>query len=604
MLTNLPFTIDSLHKAYQLGLKPSEVIAESLARIANTNDEGIYLYLASNSELTTAIEKLGPFDLDLKPLWGIPFAVKDNIDVEGMPTTVGCEEYKYIAEQDAFVVSLLKSAGAIVIGKTNLDQFATGLVGMRTPYPAPKNAVNPELVPGGSSSGSAVTVSHNHVCFSLGTDTAGSGRIPAALNNIVGLKPTLGSISATGVVPACRSLDTVSIFALTVEDASQVYAQCRRYDEKDAFSAIYTGAVKKEMPTHFTIGVPNSNSLIIDEPEQKEAYQQALVYWKDKGAKIVEIDFQFFYEVAKLLYEGPWVAERLAALTPFIEQQPEALHPITYKIITSGQQFSACDTFNAFYRLQALRKQTDSILSNIDLMCVPSMPGMVYTKDIELDPITPNSRLGTYTNFVNLLGLCAIAVPGKERSDGLPSSITLIANGHCDALIHTLAADYQTDQSTHLGATKYTITDSTSDLIPTNIQDMLCKDEIAIAAVGAHMKDLPLNYQLIDKGARFLISTKTEAKYSLYCLAGKEPLRPGLIKNNEGNSIELEIWAIQKDKVGDFIDQIPSPLCIGTVTLEDQHQVKGFLCESHGLEGSEDISQFGGWRNFLLSKGY
>tara|TARA_R110001583_G_scaffold7720_3_gene37837 strand:- start:5272 stop:6678 length:1407 start_codon:yes stop_codon:yes gene_type:complete len=464
MLANLPFTIDGLHKAYLSGLKPNEVITESLARISNTNDDGIYLYMASSSQLSKAIEELGPLDLDLKPLWGVPFAVKDNIDVEGMPTTAGCEEYKYIAKKDAQVISLLKNAGAIVIGKTNLDQFATGLVGLRTPYSAPKNAINPELVPGGSSSGSAVTTSHHHVCFSLGTDTAGSGRVPAALNNIVGLKPTLGSISSQGVVPACRSLDTVSIFALTVEDASQVYAQCRQYDENDAFSVPYTGPEKQEFPTHFSIAIPDLNSLIIDEPEQKEAFQQALEYWRSKGAKLVEIDFKPFYEVAKLLYEGPWVAERLAALTPFIDQQPQALHPITHKIITSAHQFSALDTFNAFYRLQALRKETNAILKDIDVMCVPTIPGMVYTKDIELDPIGPNSRLGTYTNFVNLLDLCAMAVPGKLRNDGLPSSITLIAKGHCDALIHTLAADYHTEQCAYLGASKHSVELSTTDL--------------------------------------------------------------------------------------------------------------------------------------------
>ena len=473
MLTNFPFTIDSLHKAYQLGLAPSDVIAESLERIAKTNDDGIYLYLANSTELANAIENIGPFDLESKPLWGIPFAVKDNIDVKGMPTTAACEEYKYIAEQDAYVISLLKNAGAIVIGKTNLDQFATGLVGVRTPYPAPKNAVNPTLVPGGSSSGSAVTVSHNHVCFSLGTDTAGSGRIPAALNNIVGLKPTLGSISATGVIPACRSLDTVSILALTVEDASKIYEQCRQYDENDPYSSTYTGAATKSIPTNVTIGIPDSSSLIIDEQEQKEAYQQALLYWKEKGAKLVEIDLQPFYEVAKLLYEGPWVAERLAALTPFIEQQPEALHPITHQIISSAHQFSARDTFNGLYRLQALRKKTDAIMKNIDLMCVPSMPGMVYTKDIDSDPIAPNSRLGTYTNFVNLLNLCAIAVPGNKRSDELPSSITLIAQSSCDALIHQLASNYHKDQCSNLGATNHNVPASEDDKNLIEIEDIL-----------------------------------------------------------------------------------------------------------------------------------
>ena len=601
MLTKTPFTIDALHNLYQQGTQPEEVLVESLKRLSDIGDKGIYLHLANTEQLTTAAAELGPFDLNLKPLWGIPFAVKDNIDVANMPTTAGCKEFAYIAKKDAYVVSLLKKAGAIVIGKTNLDQFATGLVGLRTPIDAPKNAIDTKLVPGGSSSGSAVAVSHGQVSFSLGTDTAGSGRIPAALNNIIGLKPSLGSISSSGVIPACRSLDTVSIFALTVKDAAKVYKCSRSYDHKDPFAKPYLGAIQQSAPTNLNIAIPNSHSLIIDEPEQKKAYEDALTYWKNKGATLVEVDFKPFYEIAKLLYEGPWVAERYAALAPFMKNHADALYPVTKKIIESAHKFSASDTFNASYRLQALSKETSNILEGIDVICVPSMPGLVYTRDIELDPFGPNNRLGTYTNFVNLLDLCAISVPGKARLDGYPSSITLIARAQHDALIHVLAADFHQSQSSYLGSTKH----KTPELITsttTNITEIINADEIAIAVVGAHMTGLPLNYQLTDKGGRFLMSAKTAAEYRLYNLDAQEPLRPGLIKDENGDSIALEVWALPKNKIGDLINQIPSPLCIGSITLSDQQQVRGFLCEPHALDHNQEISKFGGWREFCQSK--
>jgi allophanate hydrolase len=602
MLTNTPFTIDALHSLYRQGIKPDEVIAESLKRLSDIGDKGIYLYVSNTFQLSTSLTELGPFDLDVKPLWGIPFAVKDNIDVAGMPTTAACAEFSYIAQEDAYVVSLLKKAGAIVIGKTNLDQFATGLVGLRTPFPAPKNAIDDKLVPGGSSSGSAVAVSHHQVSFSLGTDTAGSGRIPAALNNIIGLKPSLGSISSRGVIPACRTLDTVSIFALTVKDAAQVYKCCHHHDPQDSFAKPYLGSATQNIPTNLTIAIPDAHSLILDEPEQKKAYKEAVKYWKNTGATLVEVNFEPFYEVAKLLYEGPWVAERYAALASFIKKHPDALYPVTKKIIESAHNFSASDAFNARYKLQDLAKETSNILEGIDVICVPSMPGLVYKSDVKSDPWGPNNRLGTYTNFVNLLNLCAISVPGKTRVDGYPSSITLIARDQQDALIHALATDYHQNQSRYLGSTKHENPTPIAS-IANNIAERINADEIAIAVVGAHMKDLPLNYQLTDRDARFLISAKTAQEYRLYKLGDdEEPLRPGLIRSKNGESIELEIWALPINKMGDFINQIPSPLSVGTITLSNQQQVKGFLCEYHALESSQDITQFGGWRKFFQSE--
>lgn len=432
MLNQLAFKIKDIHKAYSEGVTASDVVNESLRRIDSTADEGIYLYMASQQQLSQAISELGKFDPEDKPLWGIPFAVKDNIDVAGMSTTAACPAFSYLAKEDAYVVSLLKRAGAIVIGKTNLDQFATGLVGVRTPYPAPKNAVNPDYVPGGSSSGSAVTVAHEHVVFSLGTDTAGSGRIPAALNNIVGLKPSLGSLSNRGVLPACRTLDTISVFSTTVEDAAKVFDCCAVHDPLEPFSKSYSFEPHTLDVNNLTLAIPNTETIEFDDESQKKAFYDAVTFWQDSGVNIVEIDFSLFYEVAELLYDGPWVAERKSALMPFIDDHPQDIHPITLSIINKATHYSASDLFTAQYHLQTLKMKVSSLMEGIDGLCTPSMPGFVTLEQVADEPIKANSRLGTYTNFVNLLDMCAITVPGPSQDNGLPSSITLVSQGGSD----------------------------------------------------------------------------------------------------------------------------------------------------------------------------
>lgn len=602
MLDKLVFTLKSIHEAYLQGETVESVLNESLKRLSDTHDEGIYLYLASKDQLLHAISELGEFNIEEKPLWGIPFAVKDNIDVYGMPTTAGCEAFAYYPESDSHVVSLLKKAGAIVVGKTNLDQFATGLVGVRTPFVAPKNAIDPSIVPGGSSSGSAVAVSHGQVCFSLGTDTAGSGRVPAALNNIVGLKPTLGSISASGVVPACRTLDTVSIFSQSVSDASAVFKVCCSYDNTDAFSKPIHYKGLSAPDSSYTLGVPDAKSLIIDEPALKDAYEQSLAYLRENGAKLVEVDFQPFYDVAKLLYEGPWVAERFAAIETFMSRHPDSLHPTTEKIIGSARNFSASDAFKARYQLEELRKEISPVIDSVDAFVVPSIPGVASVAELENNAIAPNSRLGIYTNFVNLLDLCAIAVPGVTRHDGFPSSVTFIAKGGHDAYIHALANDFHLHQAELLGATEHKVSDLKQTLNEDVAVTELSAKEMAIAVVGAHMQGFPLNHQLTNKGGRFLKRTNTAPNYRLFKLGEETPLRPGLLKVDDGHQIELEVWAIPKSKFGDLLSEIPSPLSIGSIILEDKQLVKGFLCESHAIKEATDISHFGGWREFCKQK--
>ena len=408
MIEELPFTLEALRRAYAEGLRPDAVVAEAFRRLDLANDPGILIHEARDAALEAAVALKAP---DGRPLWGIPFAVKDNIDVAGMPTTAACPDFTYHPADDAFVVAKLREAGAIVLGKTNLDQFATGLVGVRTPHAVPLNAIDPAIVPGGSSSGSAVAVARGIVAFALGTDTAGSGRVPAALNAIVGLKPTLGAFSATGVVPACRTLDTVSVFAMTVADAWAVYGIAAGYDAADAYSRhVATGALFDASVVR--IGVPDAATLkIFGDKVQAAAFRATVEELRAAGAEIRELDFSPFHAVARMLYEGAWVAERVAAVGERLKLKPETLHPTTRAILEPGQRLSAVDAFEGFYRLKALRRDCEALLSGVDALCVPTIPSFVTMAEIAADPIGPNSRLGTYTNFVNLLDLCGIAVP-------------------------------------------------------------------------------------------------------------------------------------------------------------------------------------------------
>lgn len=590
-VSDLPFTVDALQAAYRAGLRPETVVAEAFRRLDAVGDAGIFIHAARDQALAEA-RALG--EPDGSPLWGIPFAAKDNIDVAGMPTTAACPDFAYAPESDAFVVARLRAAGAICLGKTNLDQFATGLVGVRTPYPVPKNAIDPAIVPGGSSSGSAVAVAHGIVSFALGTDTAGSGRVPAALNSIVGLKPTLGALSASSVVPACRTLDTISIFALSTVDAWTVFQVAAAPDAADAYSRPIAVPPLTPAPPSLRIGVPNAASLVtFGDTIQAEDFRATVADLAAKGATIVEMDLKPFFAVARMLYEGAWLAERVAAVGDRLLAKPETLHPTTRAILEPGLKLTAVDAFNGLYRLKEREAVCRKALAGIDALCVPSIPTFVTVDEIAADPIGPNSRLGTYTNFANLLDLCGIAVPTGPRADGRPGSVTLLAAKGRDALCAALAAGIEAGS---MGATDW--------VRPAIVlkADQPGVDEIAIAVCGAHMSGLPLNHQLTNLGGRFLCATETAPEYGLYALAGGPPARPGMVRlPAKGAAIALEVWALPKAGVGEFLAGIPSPLGIGTVKLADGGSVKGFLCETQGLAGSTDITGFGGWRAWLTA---
>ncbi len=594
-LNNLPFDLDSLHQAYRSGVTAADVMSESLRRIEAANDPGIFIHVASAESLAKDAAALGPFDPKSKPLWGIPIAVKDNIDVAGMETTGGAPAFAFQPAKDAFAIACLKSAGAIIVGKTNLDQFATGLVGVRTPYPIPRNAIDPEIVPGGSSSGSAVAVARGLVSLALGTDTAGSGRVPAALNNIVGLKPSLGVISSAGMLPACRTLDTISVFALTVQDATTALEALAYFDPEDAYARDGLYLKQASMPHEFSIGVPDGASReFFGDTAQAASFDATLDALTRLGGELKPIDFAPLFQAAKLLYEGPWVAERYAALRSVIEDRPEIMHPTTRAIVSGASKYSAADAFDAAYEMAGIRRIMEPILDALDCLCVPSVPTFYSRTDLEADPIGPNARLGVYTNFVNLMDMCGLAVPTATRQDGRPGSVTLLAGWGRDRFLATIASRLHQEAGVSLGATGWPLP------VPAPAaEDAAATDEIAVALVGAHMRGLPLNHEVAGRGGRFLREARTAPKYTLYSLAGGPPKRPGMIRGDGGAEIALEIWAMPQTAFGAFMAGIPQPLGIGTIELSDGSQVKGFLCEPAGLAGAEEITSFGGWRAYL-----
>jgi allophanate hydrolase len=525
----------------------------------------------------------------------VPVAVKDNIDVAGLPTTAACPAFSYVPERDAEAVARLRRAGAIIIGKTNLDQFATGLVGMRSPYGMPRNPLRSDLVSGGSSSGSAVAVARGIVPLALGTDTAGSGRIPAALNNIVGLKPSLGLISTSGVVPACRSLDCVSIFALTVEEAFTALGAIAGYDASDPYSRIYPVGSLATAPAGLRLGVPRSqDKLFFGDRNAEEGFAAAEKIAEGIGAELVDVDLGPFFETARLLYEGAWVAERTAAVGDFIARHPGEVHPVTRGIISQGDGKTAVDAFRAFYRLQELRSKAYAALSGLDALMVPTMPRPVTVRELEADPIGPNSQLGTYTNFVNLLDLSGIAVPVTLAGDGTPFGVTLLGHAGRDAAIAGIAMAIHARSGLTLGAL------GTSQPALPALTPELRGGEIALAVVGAHMSGMLLNDELVARGARLLEETSTAPDYRLFALGGT-PQRPGLLRvaSGKGKNIALETWALTAEAFGTFVASVPSPLSIGNITLHDGRSVKGFLVEAQGVTDAADISEFGGWRAYV-----
>ncbi|MDR9468906.1 allophanate hydrolase [Marinospirillum sp.] len=528
------------------------------------------------------------------PLFGVPFAIKDNIDAEGWITTAACPEFAYQAEKDAGVIAELRKAGALLIGKTNLDQFATGLVGTRSPYGAVPNSFNPDYVSGGSSSGSASVVARGLVPFALGTDTAGSGRVPAGFNNLVGLKPTRGWLSTSGVVPACRTLDCVSVFALTVEDALQVarLAAGESPDPTDPWSRTHPQTTPVALPERPRLAIPSKLEFYGD-TQMQVAFAQARSQLEEV-ADLVEIDFSAFADLAALLYQGPWVAERTHALGSLLGEHPEAIDPTVRQIVSQGGQFSALDYFAAEYRRQALSRRIHRQLAEVDALVVPTSPRIRTLAEMEKEPLVYNSQFGTYTNFTNLADLCALALPAGFREDGLPVGLTLIATAWQDTALAEFGQRWQAHLALSLGATGREFSSTQEVVRPP------APDAVRLAVVGAHLTGMPLNFQLTSRNARLVEATETAPEYQLYALANTTPPKPGLVKvGDAGASIKVELWDIPLAHFGAFVAEIPEPLGIGNLSLKDGRVVKGFICEPLALESATDITHLGGWRAYI-----
>lgn len=598
----LGWTLQDWQQAYRKNLFTLDQLRQLVVSFSQENSaqkDPAWIAIATDAQLTAQIEDLktlGKASSDVFadfPLYGVPFAVKDNIDVKGFATTAGCPEIRYIAEQDAFTVALLKKAGAIVVGKTNLDQFATGLVGTRSPYGAVPNSFNPDYVSGGSSSGSASVVARGLVPFSLGTDTAGSGRVPAGFNNIVGLKPTKGWFSNTGLVPACRTIDCISIFALTVADAHQVAQLMGQYDVTDAYARKNPKTTPSRLNKGLKFAIPDQLEFFGD-AFAEQAFNEALEKIKALGAIIELIDFSAFTQLATQLYQSAWVAERTAAIGDLFTTNPQAIDPTVYEITKNGLNFSAVDAYNAEYLRAELTRKIQTQLADFDALIVPTSPTIHTLAEMKEQPIVYNSHFGTYTNFTNLADLSALALPATLRGDGLPFGITLIAPAWHDAALAHFGMQWQNFIDLPLGALN-------QSLKQPNFIPMSNPEYVQLAVVGAHLTEMPLNFQLTTRNAVLLEQSITAPSYRLYALNNTTPPKPALKRCEDGTNIIVEVWEVPFARFGEIVAEIPTPLGIGNLELVDGRWVKSFICEPYGLEDARDISHFGGWRAYIQS---
>lgn len=596
-------SISSLLEAYGSGqLRPLDLIETVIKRIARVDRPEAWIYRVPEGVLrqrASALEKKFAEEGDAAflrmPLFGVPFAVKDNIDVAGIPTTAACEPFSYTPDITAFAIQRLLDAGAILVGKTNLDQFATGLVGTRSPYGAVRQVDFPERVSGGSSSGSAAAVASGCVAFSIGTDTAGSGRVPAGFNGIVGLKPSLGLVSKRGVVPACKSLDTLCIFARDVADAWQVLQKMAKFDALDSWSRRLPslGALKGPL----RIAVPARPEFFGDTHAQEAFTATMTTLSAESNLEPELIDFSLFTNVSALLYDGPWIAERRAALGAFFETNHTDIDPTVAAVIDRAGHFNAVDAFNGQYALADMKRKVEHVFSEFDVLIVPTTPTHPLIAEVLESPIERNSELGYYTNFVNLLDLCALSVPCLRRSDGLPAGLTLIAPSGSDYRLAVLGSRIQAMFS--FG----------EPLKPHSLQPLPFQEPtVMLAVVGAHLRGQPLNWQLLEAGAHFRQATHTAPEYRLFALANTTPPKPGLVRtmatDASGESIAVEVWEVPLRTFGKFVMDVPSPMGIGTLELADASVVKGFICEPASVaegSGAQDITAFGGWVAYLDS---
>lgn len=584
--------ISELRSGYLGGrFTPADILHHVMDRADRASERHVWITRFSRAQVMGYTQALQSAAIAALPLYGIPFVVKDNIDVEGVPTSAACPQFAYTPTRSASVVRRLIAAGAIPLGKTNLDQFATGLVGVRSPYGACRNSFNDQFISGGSSSGSAVAVATGLASFSLGTDTAGSGRIPAAFNNLIGLKPSVGRISARGVVPACRSLDCVSIFALTSGDAAAVFDVAQGFDPEDPYSR----ELGNTAIAGSRCGVPRREQLkFFGDSEYARLFDAALARLEAGGATRVEIDFAPFLDAARLLYGGPWIAERYAAVGQFIDENPGAALPLTAAIISAGKAPTAAEAFAGVYQLKELKRAADAVWSTADFLVTPTAGTIYSIAAIEADPLRLNTTLGYYTNSMNLLDLAGVAVPAGFRADGLPFGITLIGPVSSERALLALADTVHHSTSATLGATQEPLGSVTSQAAS------LAAGYVELAVCGAHMQGLPLNGQLLERGAYFLERTRTSANYRLFALPGGPPQRPGLVRTpNDGAEIEIEVWAVPVERLGSFVAAIPAPLSIGKVELKNGARVAGFICEGYAARDAADITRFGGWRAYL-----
>ncbi len=572
-----------------------------------SGEDPAWIYRASTSEVAEQLEGLSMHPAPERlPLLGVPVAVKDNIDVRGFPTTAGCPRYEYLAESDAAVVDLLRQAGAIFVGKTNLDQFATGLVGTRSPYGAVPNPFDTDYISGGSSSGSGSVVGRGIVPLALGTDTAGSGRVPAAFHAICGLKPTRGWFSTRGVVPACRTLDCVSIFTLTVDEADFVSSILGKYDPNDPFSRpapLFDEQVGRAGLNDLRLGVVERPEFFGDDLARR-AYEETKEVLGEAGVSFITLDFLPFRELAELLYSSAWVAERSLVAKDILAGPAEWMDPTVRAILEGASKITAEESFSAEYRRADLARQIHTQLDRVDALLVPTTPTIYRTADVLADPLGTNARLGTYTNFTNLADLCALALPGRFRSDGLPSGITLLARAFCDATLSRMGQAIQGLIGGPLGATGRQFSElGPYDRVSTSLPlGQPTENEVDLAVVGAHLSGMALNGQLVSRGARLVRAALTANGYRLYALPGTNPEKPGLVRDAKGRGIALEVWRMSLVAFGSFVKDVPPPLGIGNVELEDGTWVKGFICEPYGLDGALEITEFGGFLPYLRSK--
>ena len=594
-------SLAALRRAYaDRSTTPAEVLDGIRERDAAHLHRNIWVHRLDAAELRPFLDRLADLDPATHPLWGVPFAIKDNIDLAGVPTTAACPAFAYTPAVSATVVERLVTAGAIPVGKTNLDQFATGLVGTRSPYGACANAFDADYISGGSSAGSAVAVALGLASFSLGSDTAGSGRVPAAFNNLVGLKPTRGLLSARGMVPACRSLDCMSLFALNCDDAATLLAIAEGEDPDDPYSR--PNPFRNHCSTDGTWQGPLRIGVLADaqlrffgDAAYAQAYDTALARLRASGVETVPIDYAAFDEAAQLLYGGPWVAERYLAAQPLIDDDPDALLPVTRGIIAPGGDAAATDLFRAGYRLEALKRQARAVLAGVDCLLTPTAGRLFTQAEVAAEPVRRNTELGYYTNFMNLLDLGALAVQAGFTAAGLPFGVTLVGEAFEDRRLLAIGRRLQAVFASTQGATGHRC--AVADVPPVRP-----RRGIPVVVCGAHLDGLPLNWQLRERGATLVERTTTGPGYRLYALPGGPPYRPALVRDVGGAAIEVEVWSVPEAAFGSFVAGIPAPLGIGKVELADGRSEPGFVCEAGGLDGATDITSLGGWRAYVASR--